>query len=301
MFRRLINDSWYTDTLNAQCIKNDDVVLSKDLELLPKPGMKTSGAVYTIKPENHVWPFCFIIDHSLEESIHGFHANFIRYEVNAWTESPGIFAIGLNANQQFRIIGIDEHNSLNLMNAHQTESHMWDESLQYHISIPRSPHYWSQPLRVKFEFYPLMDSIRIEKIQCEFHKTAYFWARVDGRELSNRKHTLVTNLEASLNENSILDLTGSANSAVEHKFGMDLLLPRNLRDCRQSANTSRIRIKHELFIEIHLFVPILRPLRHYLHNRLPASNMLSVLLKNISTLVTGHHLMGSTDIALLAE
>ena len=104
---------WYTDAVNPQCIRNDDTVLSKESILFPLPRMDTHQTAYTIRPGNHVWPFCIAFGNDIEESIDGLRSNFVRYEVNAWIGCSGIFASSLTASQRFRVVRTSEHDILN--------------------------------------------------------------------------------------------------------------------------------------------------------------------------------------------
>ena len=114
-------------------------------------------------------------------------------------------------------------------------------------------------MTVSFRLVPLLKGLRIELVQTRVRETVDLKIVEKGRENWRRKGVTRTVVEDTYRvaENAevqeVFDDEGFPNEG--YVFARSLDLPRNLRECMQSADTNGFKIKHSLEFNIQLRNP----------------------------------------------
>ncbi|KAJ4990065.1 carbon catabolite repression protein [Stagonosporopsis vannaccii] len=240
---------WYTDTMTSDRIRNKDVFFLEHTSLLSTGREPSSQKSCLLTPGNHVWQFDFDLKSCLYESIEGLGDSFVTYEVRATIVVAGKFSKKICAKKQVKVVRDSRQAEVDDFEPEQDDHRIWSEKLSYHMVVSPQNHRWGDPITATFELTPLAKGIVVESIALRLQESLQLKAPSKNRDLYHRRHSMISEIEATKTENTAL-LLQTAAAAWENQLEMVLPLPRSLQVCRQSVNQDRIKVFHTLLIDL---------------------------------------------------
>lgn len=208
-----------------------------------------------LKPGNYEWPFELLLDGTMAESVEGLPETSLTYKLKA-TIARGKLAYDLHAYKHLRIIRTLEPAALEFLHAMSVEN-VWVNKVEYSIVIPQKAAVFGGIVSLDMRFTPLLKGLEMGDIAVklmEIHDLV--WEGPFGNALKEHRsereiETWKLNVNRAEHWQDVMEETGQEGWVVH----APLHLPKRLRECVQDVNTSSIRIKHKLRLNVALKNP----------------------------------------------
>lgn len=207
--------------------------------------------------DNHEWPFELALPGTISESIEGLSNSWIIYRLKATIER-GLMQQNVVARKHVRIIRTLDPSDLEL-SVGMSVANVWTNKIDYRIETPSKAALFGTIVTVNFRLVPLLKGLRIELVQTRVKESLELKIVENGRENMRWKgfpRTIVDDtyrVAENADAQEVFDDEGFPNEG--YIFARSLDLPRNLRECMQSADTNGFKIKHSLEFNIQLRNP----------------------------------------------
>ncbi|GAB7355325.1 hypothetical protein MBLNU459_g5855t3 [Dothideomycetes sp. NU459] len=208
------------------------------------------------------WPFEFLLDPSMPESIEGMNSTYIVYDLHASVSRPGWNAKDITTSSHVRLVRTLGAEQMETTRS-RTNADIWANKLSYSISIPTDAVVFGTSLVADVELSPIRKGIRLGKIEMRLIEAVT--KRIQQAEVPDQRgdrckvdEADVAKAEMEFPENSrvTFDNETPENPMMEDEkyvFKATLDLPKSLKQCRQDVDSHNINITHrfKLMVNIH--------------------------------------------------
>ncbi|OCL06231.1 carbon catabolite repression protein cred [Glonium stellatum] len=249
--------SWMTNTVTPQPIVSKRTFLKQELNLFPADGLKNKA--HKINPGVHDWSFRFQIPSDADESVEGLVGNYIVYNLNA-TVDRGYISKHLSATRHIRVVRTLGQDSMESLPMEQINEDIWASKLAYKITVPQKNYIVGTAITADFVLVPLRKGVEIGVIKMEVVEHMVLSSDYAGRAISHSREQVVASMESEMPADSAHVVPDGVEEADQlfdesHRFQLTLELPKSLKQCRQTVDTSHMKIIHKLRLYVNLHNP----------------------------------------------
>ncbi|KAK6354804.1 hypothetical protein TWF696_003937 [Orbilia brochopaga] len=202
------------------------------------------GEKTVIPAGNHEYPFHWILNGDVPESVEGFRDASILWNLHAHMERS-IYQTDSHANKHFRIVRTLPHTALEFSQMMAVEN-VWPSKLEYTVSTPSKAVVFGSHIPIHIRLSPLLKGLLPCKLSVALKET-YELSGIRGVGHSTR--VIVEK-----------DFPGYEDPPSDENDGNwiwneKITLPRTLLECLQDCEVGKIKIRHKIRFSVHLKNP----------------------------------------------
>lgn len=232
--------------------------------LIPGPNRSSVETSHKVKAGVIEWPFEFLLDPAMPESIEGMANTFVVYHLHASVSRPSWNSRSLTASEHIRLVRTLGPDSLDMAHS-RTNADVWANKISYSISIPTDAFVFGTSITADVELSPIKKGLRLGKIDLRLseHVTKRLQLREtpDARlDRSKTEEYEVANTEMEFPEHSrvVFDdetIDDPVMGDEMYRFKATLPLPKSLNACRQDVDSHQISVTHKFKLMVNLHNP----------------------------------------------
>lgn len=231
---------------------------------VPGPNRSSVETSHKVKAGVIEWPFEFLLDPAMPESIEGMANTFVVYHLHASVSRPSWNSRSLTASEHIRLVRTLGPDSLDMAHS-RTNADVWANKISYSISIPTDAFVFGTSITADVELSPIKKGLRLGNIDLRLseHVTKRLQLREtpDARlDRSKTEEYEVANTEMEFPEHSrvVFDdetIDDPVMGDEMYRFKATLPLPKSLNACRQDVDSHQISVTHKFKLMVNLHNP----------------------------------------------
>ncbi|KAF2857214.1 hypothetical protein K470DRAFT_261039 [Piedraia hortae CBS 480.64] len=245
---------WYNNTgLGIAEVLEKQVIYEKEHTL-------SLGGVHKVRTGTVEWPFEFVLDPSMAESVEGIRDTWLVYTLHATVSRPGWNTKDLHDHTHIRIVRSLGPNSMDVTRS-RVNADIWANKVSYSIAIPTDTVIFGTHIAADIELSPLKKGLKMGNVDMALIETTVKRMEKGERAGSHKREEIEVAKESTpFPETSkmLVENEDAENPTLEderYSFQATMPLPRSLKRCRQDVDLPGISITHQFRLAVNIHNP----------------------------------------------